>query len=186
MAQTAPDYNHLQSQLMQQDLPITAAEIQGILAGLFVTGVALDSLEWQKELYKYTGNLKSMPQPLLTEIAKVRNQLAQELAAEQGELGLLIPDADEFIVDRAEALIYWCQGFSLCVQGRLGQIQFNDEDCQEAWQDIQEICHLDLDSISENESDEQALVALEEHIKVSVLMLYQHLYRPPETSNTVH
>ena len=176
---------------MQLDVPITAAEIQGILTGLYAAGMPLTQPDWQQQLFHFISDEPAVLSAISEDVDTLQKQLKSELIEGQGDLTLLMPDDEEFIVDRAEALVYWCQGFVLGFQscsdkGTNGK-PLEDENSQEALEDIMAITQMDLDSISESEEDEKALFSLQEHTKISALLVFQTLSGAVATpSDSIH
>jgi uncharacterized protein YgfB (UPF0149 family) len=56
----------------------------------------------------------------------------------------------------------------------------------EAFEDIKAISQLDLDSIAETEDDEKALFSLQEHLKVSALLVFHAQTIAEPTNDRLH
>ena len=173
MACELPEYNAVQALLMNHKIPVTVAELQGMLLGLYAAGMATEDPEWLQQMYALTSQSAAQQQILHEPLNMIHDHLIQALENHEIGLQLLLPDDDEFIVDRAEAMIYWAQGFLLGFQAKQATNSISDDTATEAFDDIQQIALLDLDSISEQETDEKDLYALQEHLKVSAMIIHQ-------------
>ena len=112
------------------------------------------------------------------------------------EFELMLPDDDDDLEDRVEALGTWCQGF---VYGlALGGIKEDTElpdNSKELIQDIVEISRAGyvVDEEAEvavaeennNEEDEVAFMEVSEYVRMGILLVYEEL-QPLQSSQTVH
>ena len=118
-------------------------------------------------------------------------QTRQQLASSSFGLALLLPDDDESLVSRTEALGSWCRGFlyGLGLSG-IGDISRLPDDLPEILLDMEKISHAD-DYVAqdENEEDEQAFAELEEYVRVGAMMLneeFQNLHQQPGGTTQTH
>lgn len=179
-------YEQLQDKLMQLELPITAAELQGILVGLYAAGMPLNQVDWLEQLYQYISDDPATQSAISGQVKAMQQQLKQELMEAQGTLTQLMPEDDAFIIDRAEALVYWCQGFLLGYESLTANPTFDDENTREAYDDLKTLTQLDLDSIKETEEDEKALYSLQEHSRVSALLVFHSQASANPADNKLH
>ena len=173
MTNKLPNYNEVQALLMNHKIPVTAEELQGIMMGLYAAGLGLDNSSWLQQMYALVSNSAAEQEVLEDTLRTIQQNLNHAIDTHETSLQLLQPDDDEFIVDRAEALVYWTQGFLLGFQAISSVRALVDETAKEAYDDIEQISQLDLESISEQETDEKDLYALQEHIKISAMIIYQ-------------
>ena len=182
-----PEYEALDNQLMNQQIPITPAELQGILVGFYAAGMALTQSDWMLQVLQLVSDDESTQQTLKEPLLLIQKQIKTELIDAQASLTMMIHNDDAFIIDRAESLIYWAQGFILGFEAMSGEKSLTDEQAKEAYTDIKEITQLDLDSIKDNAEDEKQLYSIQEHIKVSALLVYLSLNRTEETpTQSIH
>lgn len=167
-----PEYEALDNQLMNLQAAITPAELQGILIGFYAAGMPLTQSEWQRQVLQLVSDDDQLQDALNEPLVAIQQRLKTELIEAQGSLTMMIHNDDAFIVDRAESLVYWCQGFILGFESLSGEKSLTDEEAKEAYADIKEITQLDLDSIKDNSEDEKQLYAIQEHIKISALLIY--------------
>ena len=186
MTQNRLDYNALMALLMRHKLSITAAELQGMAMGLYAAGLPLDAKDWKQQLFAFISNEPAQLAALDEQLTELQKQLVAALAGEQDAFELLLPTDDEFIIERAEALTYWCQGFNLGFQSLSSPRAIVEENAKEAFEDLDAISHLDLDSISEELDDEKDLFSLIEHVKVSSLLIFYTQAAQVKPTETLH
>lgn len=166
------DYNELQKLLDNNNLMITAAELQGLLMGFYAAGLAPDQLSWRQELMKQLAVQGAIPEHIDSQLQSINDTLCAMITSEIFGLELLLPDDEATIVARGEALGYWCQGFLLGYMQVTENKEETDEDVADSLSDIEEISNLDLDTIGDTEEDEKSLFELTEHIKVTAQLIH--------------
>jgi uncharacterized protein YgfB (UPF0149 family) len=182
-----PNYEAFENQLMNQQVPITPAELQGILMGFYAAGMPLTQSNWLQQVLQLVTNDDALELLLKEPLSGIQQQLKHELIDAQGSLTMLIHNDDAFIVDRAESLVYWSQGFILGFESLSGEKHLRDEEAKEAYSDIKEITQLDLDSIQDNAEDEKLLYSIQDHIKISALLVYHSLtYSEDSPTESIH
>ena len=173
--------------LMNHKIPVTAEELQGILMGLYAGGLDTDNPTWLQQMYGLVSESPSEQELIKATLQTIQKNLSHALDTHETNLQLLQPGDDEFIVDRAEALVYWTQGFLLGFQAISSVQALTDKTAKEAYDDIEQIALLDLESISEQETDEKDLYALQEHIKISAMIIHQsQAANTPTDTQTLH
>lgn len=173
--------------LMNHKIPVTAEELQGILMGVFSAGLSTDNPTWLEQMYSLVSQSPSEQEVLKETLQSIQQNLSHALETHETSLQLFLPGDDDFIVDRAEALVYWTQGFLLGFQAISSVRTLTDDTAKEAYDDIEQISQLDLESISEQETDEKDLYALQEHIKISAMIIFQSQAARDETKpQTLH
>jgi uncharacterized protein YgfB (UPF0149 family) len=111
------------------------------------------------------------------------------------DFDLMLPDDDEPLEARVEALGVWCQGFVFGIA--IGGIKEDTElpaDSKELIKDIIEISRagyvVDEEAelaVSEegDEEDEVAFMEVSEYVRMGILLIYEEL-QPLQSSQTVH
>jgi len=106
---------------------------------------------------------------------------ASDAKLDDDEFGFdpLLPDADQPLHLRTDALLQWCQGFV----GGLGLGGFRDErvlskDGREVLRDLIEISRTPVSLDDDEDTDENALVELTEFARVAALLLREDLRSP--------
>jgi uncharacterized protein YgfB (UPF0149 family) len=113
----------------------------------------------------------------------------------EADFELMLPDDDEPLEMRIEALGAWCQGFvyGLAVGGIKEDTEL-PEDSKELITDILEISRAGYVADNEaelatdegnSEEDEVAFMEVSEYVRMGVLLIYEEL-QPLQSSQTVH
>jgi yecA family protein len=172
---TLPSYSRFEQALESIGLDLGASEIHGVLCGLICAGTAQAHIEWIEELFKE----RSADDLLVGEARQMLGQLYLASRQQIGDEGLefipLLPDDDEPLARRAEALVEWCEGYlyGLGMAGVTEQQLLGD--AKEALKDISEFTRLDLDALQEGDSDESAYMQLQEFLRVATLLIREEL-----------
>lgn len=149
------------------------AEFHGMLVGQLSGKVRLDHDSWLRTAAEFMD----VQQAELTADAKVllinlyESTLA-ELAGTDFEFALLVPDDDDAISMRAEALGQWCRGFlaGLGTSGQLKPENINDE-LRSVLHDFAEIAQVEND-LEEEEANEQDFFQVFEYVRMAALMVF--------------
>jgi yecA family protein len=167
------DYQGLTDRLGVSVLDASAAEAHGILCGLICAGVAEAEKRWLGELLD-----AAEPQDLLVrEATESLSALARSTRQEIGGPGVgftpLLPSDEQPLPERAVALYDWVRGFLYGVGvSALDPSRLSNES-REILDDLVAITRMDLDSLSEGEENENALMELQEFIPVAAMLLYE-------------
>lgn len=180
----------LQARLQELDVPVDADALHGALAGLVCAGISLadgaqiDDLATALTLE--AGSLQDHAEMLAALQTIVRNELADTDLSFQ----LLLPDADEFLSLRVQALARWAEGF---VHGVVSRREPWSEDMRDVLEDIAQIGLLDDEGASEvldlssaalndpaqandNETD---FIALTEFVRMAAIEIFREIALPP-------
>ena len=103
-------------------------------------------------------------------------------AAEFG-VRLLLPDDNEALPVRLEALGQWCEGFylGLGVAG-LSDLDKLPEDSREIVQDMIDIAQIEVDTGDTSEEDEVAFEEVAEYLRVGALLIHEELSTPKQAT----
>lgn len=163
-----PSHAELEAHLRQARLGLAASELHGALCGYLSRGGEPERRLWLQRV---------MADP---EVGAVdRDSLVDDLYTattrqlESPDFGfdLLLPDADEPLVARADGLLDWCRGFlggfGLAASG---EAPLSDES-RDALGDLSRIAASEL-SYDDPDGDEEALEEVAEFVRVAALLLY--------------
>ncbi|WP_126452788.1 UPF0149 family protein [Sulfuriflexus mobilis] len=180
---TLPDYDELNDALARLEIVTDAAECHGMLCGLICADKQARQ-HWLAEVLpagRESGDLlvKELQALLETVYSITRGQFD---AAEFG-VRLLLPDDNEALSVRLQALAQWCEGFYL----GLGIAGINDldtlpVDSREIVQDMIDIAQVGLDEGEVNEEDEIAFAEVTEYLRVGVLLIHEELSTPKQAT----
>jgi yecA family protein len=177
---TATDYQELTDRLGSSDLHPSAAEAHGMLCGLICAGEPHAQRRWLSELLAESGSRDLLAQ----EAAQRLQSLAESTRAEIEGPGLgftpLLPAEGRPLRERALALYDWARGF-LYGLGLAGLDAAGlSEQAREVLADFAAITHMDLDSLTETEENEESLMELEEFVWVAAMLVYEERGRGEE------
>ena len=158
----------LERVLRQHDHELSAAEFHGVLTGLICAGHNDRNIDqWQDLLVTKSG-----AQPLLDAILGLMALTEQSLKSPDFSFQPIFCSGTS-LPERTHALGDWCRGFTLGIgwDDTNTETSFG-EDTTEALSDI---AHIALAESGTNppETEERALVELEEYLKVSGQLIYE-------------
>ena len=172
-----PEITHarLNAALVLAAVEADAAEAHGI-----VCGVVCQQLHHQKQpdvLHLLTaGNdvVPAMLNALRLPLDQMQEEVRTSLMTGDSEFALLLPDDDEAVAVKTEALAHWCQGFLLGLLHDDG-IELNKlpENSRELVTDIQTISLAEADDDS---ADEWSLNEIIEYVRVGTQLIFEELY----------
>ena len=188
-------YSDFVSLIRQAKGDLSPAECHGILCALLAVQSQPTAERWLSEILpevvaSATGG-DVLARETVQQMVGLFEQTRQQLASSSFGLALLLPDDDESLVSRTEALGSWCRGFlyGLGLSG-IGDISRLPDDLPEILLDMEKISHAD-DYVAqdENEEDEQAFAELEEYVRVGAMMLneeFQNLHQQSGGTTQTH
>jgi len=191
-----PDIPQLEGLLFDVDAMLGAIESHGTLCGMLCAQGATEASQWMLQvLGEHEETSKSLQQvgQMLLQIHQVS---VEQMNDSDVEFDLMLPDDDEPLESRVEALGTWCQGFvyGLAVGGVKEDTDLPD-DSKELIKDILEIsragyaaddeAELNTSVEDNNEDDEVAFMEVTEYVRMGTLLIYEEL-QPLQSSQTVH
>ena len=177
-------YRSIDDWLVDQDSDMRASEIQGLLAGLMAANAQVRPDEFVARLAEYADIQPSSFAQVSDSLEFLFGRLHESWSGIGLDFELLLPDDDELIEERAEALGAWCGSF-LAGLGLSGEISKNrdlSEDVRQALEDLSEIARIEAGG--QDETLEKALVDVSEHVRLAALLIATELlgdqHRDPE------
>ena len=167
-----PDYAELQKVLANSRALTDAPEAHGTLAGALCAAADYTLADWLAELYA-----DGHADPDATDALRVIFDATRaELASDQMDFQALLPDDDEPIAARAEALGQWCQGFLYGLGTQpIPEPDQLPQDAGEVVRDMTALTQVAADSQESDESNEQAYAELVEFVRVGAQLLFDEL-----------
>lgn len=154
----------------------TPSEAQGTICGML--SVQLDHIARQCDSlwFEQTDMLSADVKACQTSIQHLIQVTGQQLASDEMNLVLCLPDDASDIRSRMHALIEWCEGFLFGV-GLAGSDSTKDLSAEpaDALRDFMEITRMDADIANAGEEDEQALAEVIEHVRIGAYMIFEDL-----------
>ncbi len=197
-----PDYDAVARTLKNDNLVVSPAETQGLLTGLLCGGLSPQpsymtsnnfevepqnpALSWRALLFDYTNdgapwkpNSQSFADELLT-------RTHQQLSDQQMSFSLLLPDEDEGLSLRCDALSEWVNAFivGFGLQG-ITAARLSDQQ-KEILNDLAEISQLGIDD--QDDANEQAILLeqIVEHVRICAMTLFADFGIPQNQTPTLH
>ena len=168
-------YRPMDDWLVDQNCDIRASEVQGLLAGLMAANIQVKPDEYVARLAEYAD----LQPGAITQIASMLETLFGSLHESWNGIGLdfemLLPEDDELIEERADALGAWCESFlaGLGLSGELSRERKLSEDVHQALEDLSEIARIEADG--DDESLEKAFADVSEHVRLASLLIATEL-----------
>ncbi|MFK5915453.1 MAG: UPF0149 family protein [Woeseiaceae bacterium] len=174
MSEIDIQYDEITDAVKRLGLEQDAAEIHGALCGLFCTVNGLDATFWlnntitqvpEEDAYTVDA-LNSESRSLLTLLFTATEK---QLAGEDFEFQLFLPDDNAGLFSRVEALSNWSQGFLYGLsKGGLTDPEGLPGELPEIVKDIVEISRAESYELDDDTQDEKDFMELVEFIRVAV------------------
>ncbi|QDH69148.1 UPF0149 family protein [Lysobacter alkalisoli] len=162
-----PALNEVDAEARHLSLAVSGSELHGSLCGWLAGGGALKP-DWLSRLLLDD----SLPAP---EKGSVLDRLARATETQLGDRGfgfeLLLPDSDANLAERSGALFDWCRGFIGAFGMATGAESSLSEEGREALADLARLAAAQAQEDGDD-SDEEALVEIEEFVRVATLLLH--------------
>jgi uncharacterized protein len=193
--QSFPDIPQLEDLLFNVDAALGATESHGALCGMLCAQGATDASQWMLYVLGEHEETSQALQQTGKKLLQIHQTSIEQMNDASAEFELMLPDDDEPLETRIEALGTWCQGFvyGLAVGGIKEDTEL-PEDSKELIKDILEISRAGYVADNEaeltaddedSEDDEVAFMEVSEYVRMGVLLIYEEL-QPLQSSQTVH
>jgi yecA family protein len=168
------DFDEIASHLLEQGALASPSQVHGCLCGLLSAGApaqaenGLDALAQALDLV-VQGELANRVMQLYT---------ASDTALKDEEFSFfpLLPDDEEDIAQRTEALSGWCDGFlagfAYAAAGGEHAGGAFSEQCSEALRDIAALAQAEADEEERDDNSEEYYAELVEYLRVAVVNIY--------------
>lgn len=168
------DFQKLAVAMGDQGVLTSPSEVHGLMTGFIGTGSSIDEGQILHLVLAHLEMDGSVSSEFKTVILDIYAGIGQQLATEEFEFELLLPDDDiDDLYSRLDALSAWCQGFLVGFgtgSGGLNEAEFSDE-FQEAIRDIVEVANVEKE-VEEEEEAELAYSEICEYIRVASMLIY--------------
>lgn len=150
------------------------SESHGIICGLICAGIEATGISYL-DLILGTDNQDNLDdwQQSRHALLQLYEYSSEKLRDMAFDFSLLLPDDDNLLKERAQALSEWCSGFvtGLSLSG-INIQQGGSEETRDALFHFSEIAKIDYKTIDMGEEDEKAYVEVMEYTRMAVLMIY--------------
>jgi uncharacterized protein len=171
------NYDHWTSQLDQHSVMASAAELQGLIAGMLSAGIPADAGTILPVLYDFLNDGQALNTHLKGLIEQLIAETARQLAEEDYSLQLLLPSDDDAMPERLEAMIEWAQAFLVGFAIQQTDLSLVSPDVREAIDQLTEVTRIDIyteDDASDAENEESYFLVLE-HMRLLVLTCFNEV-----------
>ena len=180
----------VESALSRVGADMSASECQGMLAGWICAGRNLEREAWLGQLVEDEAKGDVLAQEARDTLDALRKAMIVQLNEPMLEFQPLLPEDEQPLEERVEALAEWCQGFLMGMSlGGLKDVARLPGDAGEAVGDLVQLARADSYEIEGGEEDEQAYSDLVEYVRTAVLLVNEELNptkAPPRTEPTLH
>ncbi|HET9864455.1 MAG TPA: UPF0149 family protein [Steroidobacteraceae bacterium] len=150
------------------------AEAHGTLAGALCSSRDYGLIEW---LHEILPDDSPDEDALKTSVLQnVYDSMVRTLAGNEADFAPLLPDDEEPLATRADALSLWCQGFLYGLgSGPASDPAKVSTEAGEIIRDFTEITHVGVDADEQTEENEVAFAEVVEFVRVGVQLLFVEL-----------
>ncbi len=177
MSNTVDRYIQVESSLVQSALEISASEVHGTIVGAIANHMKSGHTPDLLRLIEPNADSNDGRYAQLSEtLYELYRDNSTHLIEAKEAFSLLMPDDDESIEVRAEALASWSRGYILgLLYNEAFSIDQLPDNGPEIVRDIMQIAEAQAGADSEREED-WALAELEEYIKVGCQLVFEFIY----------
>jgi uncharacterized protein YgfB (UPF0149 family) len=163
-------------------LGVGASELHGSLSGYLCAGGTAHSESWLRELALEEAAETVAGSGERGLFVRLFESVDAALADPQLGFGLLLPDDEAPIAERAAALVDWCRGFLGGVGLAGAGLPAGDEgDLGEVLHDFSRIASTEVDG-GEVDEDEEAYAEVVEYVRVGALLVRTEFARAPDAA----
>ncbi|MBF6022404.1 UPF0149 family protein [Lysobacter niastensis] len=162
-----PAVSAIEAESRRLELAATPFELHGSLCG-WLAGGGASVREWPA---KVLADDAIPAPPEGSPLDELRLASASQLDDRSFDFDLLLPEADASLAERSGALFEWCRGFLGAFGLAAGASPRLSEEGQEALADLARLAGAQAQEDGD-EDDEEALVEIEEFVRVAVLLLH--------------
>lgn len=177
MQRELPDYQAIAQALSKLNTEVMPSEVHGTLCGLLCANTSAEPAVWQQALWpnQPAGDLLAAE---ANEVFKTSHEVTRrQLNDPNCEFQMLLPDDNDSLDQRVNALGDWCQGYLIGLSlGGVKDFAPLPEDAREIAKDILEIARAGTSyDLEGSEEDEHAYAELVEYLRVGVLLINEEL-----------
>ncbi|MBR9827893.1 MAG: UPF0149 family protein [Oceanospirillales bacterium] len=175
-----PDFDTLADWLVEEGaLTVSPAELHGLLAGQLAAGARFDPTTLLQRIQQLLDLEPFSGAAVRTGVMQLYLATLQQFEAPDFSLELLLPDDDQPLPIRADALGVWCSGFlsGFGLQERKGAQGLSVEG-QETLRDLAQIVQISTAADADSEEDEGDLMEVQEYVRMAALLVFSECNEP--------
>lgn len=175
MADSKADaFDALTRELEREDMLLSAAEMHGMVTGVAASAAPMKASEWQGLLADLANEGRAFSASMKHLLSDLDVLVREELADPELSFQLLLPDEDEPLSERLNALTMWTQSFLVGFGVNHQNLAHASDDLREAIQDMAEIARLS-DDVDADEEGERAFYEVTEYVRITAIMCFSEL-----------
>lgn len=182
------EFSTIQAILTTENVQAHAAEIHGLIVGLICSGYGFENTDYVNIVNDMLNNGDGLPDKVKMATRLMFSDVCHNIADDSYSFQLLLPDDDDSIAERSNALGVWVQGFNLGFGLQQKNKAVLSDDVKEVISDFSEIANLSTE-MEEDEESEQAYFEIAEYVRISSILCFSELGKPPsadEKPATLH
>lgn len=166
-----PTYEEVEAVLAKTKAKYNASQVHGLMCGLLCSNSDATNQKWKTILFE-----KKPKTNTIETLEQLSESSFKQMTEFSFEFTLLLPEDDQDINERAEALGLWCQGFLMGLEQASIPIQNRHPgEVTETINDLIQISQINYGDIVDTEEDETAYFELVEYVRLGVVMIFQEL-----------
>jgi hypothetical protein len=168
-------YSDLELAMATAGSTVHAAEAHGFLCGALCVRVSYRVGDWIEELLREPPGADEQPDAHAA-LLDLFNQTVAALEGTHMEFSPLLPDDDDALAERVEALSAWCHGFLYGFGAASSEPdQRLAADVDEALRDFAEISRVGAVGSESEQIEEEAYTQLVEYLRAAAQLVYDEL-----------
>ena len=169
-----PNYHTFLESIAVLALPFSGSELHGVMCGYLCAGATSEGDAYLRALMTHQRDADLRLAALALFGVYAISQ--QHISSFDFEFQLLLPEDDDPLASRAQALSEWCDGFiqGLTLAG-VSHEELREEESREALEHLTEFAQMDYQGLRIDEEDEHALMEVSEYARMAVLDIYSDL-----------
>lgn len=175
-------YQTINKIFQNNETDLTASEAHGLATGMLCIENSTEVANWLTELFPEDISLINDDKTILVALFEQTRKL---LGDDTFRYELFLPGDDEPLSQQLEALCFWCEGFLFGIGYTRSASEWPGE-TGEIMKDIVEFTKMDIDGEENMEEDEQAMMEVQEYLRVAVLMVRDQFIEESNAHNAAN
>ncbi len=170
-------YDRWNTLLDQAFVMASAAELHGLISGLLSGGLSSDGNDFLAVLYDFLNDGQALPQALKTDVLQLISHTTARLQSGDYDFSLLLPNEDDALNERLEALVEWTQAFLVGFAVQQTDLSLLSDDVRDAIEQLTEITKVDIATPNDSsaEENEEAYYMVLEHVRLMVFSCFNEV-----------
>lgn len=171
------EFDQLADLFVQHSALHSPSELHGYLCGQLATGARLSLESWFQAAQQQIGIEDEAAGALRASLSLLYQVTLAQLEQAGFDLQPLLPDEDQALAQRAEALGLWCHGF-LCgyALARGTPAEKLSEDARDGLHDLAQIAQIAVNE-SDGEESEANFMEIHEYVRMVALLIFSECNR---------